>query len=514
MTRKGIVLAAALGLALANPAGAQPGPDTKPPTLVELVSRLNQDPQQRERQLYEDIEIMRRLLNRSLLSAYGVSSATGGRISLLDPGTSLGSSPDGVPLRRPYAQWQGHLSAIRGHALAGGSFHHHAGEAEGSYLKGRGVVYTVTSPVPAHDPRPESAQPAAKPLSEWERLRRELRGERVQAEGGQQERKDARIADVVLKVLADNGRHFAHLADDEQLAVAITFRGQNCALCHGGAGAGGGGERGMPGLPHSGGADPSPGGRGPDESGPGRAAPGGGPPGIGPGSPDLGGAAGPGVPGAPEVGVLFPGGPAEGGGGPGGRAGSTLTSNERVQAVLDQMANHVLLGDLHAKQGRHRDAVRVYEEAATQQDKAVEGVRLYGDVTKTQQLRVYLSGTELFGKLAQSYLAIGDEQKAAQATQRFLDTARAAEHLTQRGGASKATPKKPGTSALPLAPKLIISAPKKLLDQVGAGKMSFEAFKKAATVEYLPFAAGEGADAPGAGGGRTPDTGESPANKN
>jgi hypothetical protein len=46
---------------------------------------------------------------------------------------------------------------------------------------------------------------------------------------------------------------------------------------------------------------------------------------------------------------------------------------------------------------------------------------------------------------------------------------------------------KPASAASPLPARLIITASKRLLDQVGAGKMSLEDFKKAATMEHLTF---------------------------
>ena len=48
--------------------------------------------------------------------------------------------------------------------------------AEGVYLKGQGVVFTVTlPPLPSQPSQPKS--PATKPLSEWEQIRMQLRGE-------------------------------------------------------------------------------------------------------------------------------------------------------------------------------------------------------------------------------------------------------------------------------------------------------------------------------------------------
>ena len=52
-------------------------------------------------------------------------------------------------------------------------------------------------------------------------------------------------------------------------------------------------------------------------------------------------------------------------------------------------------------------------------------------------------------------------------------------------------PAKPGEgqARIVLPAKLIISASKEQLNQVGSGKLSFEEFKKAASVQYLTFKA-------------------------
>ena len=58
---------------------------------------------------------------------------------------------------------------------------------------------------------------------------------------------------------------------------------------------------------------------------------------------------------------------------------------------------------------------------------------------------------------------------------------------------SKAQPAKAASTSppIPLPAKLVVSASKKALDAVAAGKMSFEEFKKAANVEYLSFPSAE-----------------------
>src|SRR5205823_6170293 len=95
---------------------------------------------------------------------------------------------------------------------------------EGTYLKGQGIVFTLTLPPPQRDPRPEVPKPTPKPPNDWERMRKELRQEKPQNEETAQPQKELRLSDIILKMLAENGRHFTQLGENESLTVAITFR--------------------------------------------------------------------------------------------------------------------------------------------------------------------------------------------------------------------------------------------------------------------------------------------------
>src|SRR6202023_439005 len=94
---------------------------------------------------------------------------------------------------------------------------------EGVYLKGHGVVYTVTLPIAAQKPQVPLGQPADKPLSPWEKEQRALRGDKTEptkkAETG-----PPSVSETVLRLLADNGKHFTELAPDETVTVAVVFR--------------------------------------------------------------------------------------------------------------------------------------------------------------------------------------------------------------------------------------------------------------------------------------------------
>ena len=130
--------------------------------------------------------------------------------------------------------------------------------------------------------------------------------------------------------------------------------------------------------------------------------------------------------------------------------------------------DYELLGDLHLKQGQGLEALRAYQQALAKSPDAQHAAAMYL-------------------KLAQLYLTVQkDEAEARQAMEH------ARELLAQAAPAAEKLASKPTPSAelaQPLPSRLIISAPKRLLDQVSAGKMTLEDFKKKATVERLSFGA-------------------------
>src|SRR5262249_44478625 len=104
---------------------------------------------------------------------------------------------------------------------------------EGTYLRGHGVVYSVSLPVHFAEVMHRPAQPARNPLSDGERVRGELRGDKVEAAEPPPPRHQETVANSLLKILAENGHHFTQLPENEQLTVAITLRqSQACTVCH------------------------------------------------------------------------------------------------------------------------------------------------------------------------------------------------------------------------------------------------------------------------------------------
>jgi tetratricopeptide (TPR) repeat protein len=375
--------------------------------------------------MYEDIEVLRRLLNGKLQSEYpparhlahgwgwsncaachanvhaGAASTESWvwghpYVSPADATTPLTNDPNQPWVLDPggkdgitYWVQNGQLKTSNNRwglanyvQWAPGSAQAHPLDTQGVYLKGQGVVYTLTLPPP--EPRPKTdTKPAARPASDWDRVRREVRNEKPEADKKEAPRKETTLADLLLQVLAENGHHFSQLGDNESLTVVVTF---------------------------------------PTE-----------------------------LPAAAKA--------------PASRATEALFSNHKAASAAtsdNPGQDYELLGDLHLKQGRAAEAEQAYQQALAQSKSA----------SRTAALRA---------KMAQALLSGGRAEEAARLLNQLL-----ADKKKEPGTSPQAAqPAAAGGPALPA--KLIVSASKRLLDQAAGGKMSLEDFQKAATVEYLNF---------------------------
>lgn len=398
---------------------------------------------QKTRERYEEIEIMARLLDRGLSRSARIGSLT-------EPLRGAAFSPDGKVLTTEGASGSFRLwDAATGKQLAATGSHHGIAwhGMQGVYLKGQGVIYTLTVPLHFQKPVGGADKPATKPPTEWERTRKELRGEKVEAEKSR-EHADISIADTVLKVLADNGKNLTQLPEGENVTVAITLEHISCVKCHSGVsgsgvmGAGSGSmlRAGMPGMGYPVGTT-SP--FNPNQSSP----PGGAVPGRG--SPAYGSGASSGV-GAGSI------------SGAGSPVGGTRPTDAAFAAARADFRKNALLGDLAMKQNDYKQAADAYLSAFRQYQKLM-------DDSATE-----LEVIEVAAKLARALIAQGKTQEADSIVQTILK-------MTNHLGSSERSSK----PDMPLPGKLIITVPKKVL-QTGAG-MNLEEFRKGAVVEYLTF---------------------------
>jgi hypothetical protein len=390
----------------------------------------------------EEIEIMRRLLEKTLGGLQHAATTTAppvnpfpynqygpysGPITTFQTGSSMpggwgypqGPTPQ-TSTYYPQNYWNPYNTAI---PYTPGTATPERRGPEGVYLKGYGIVYTATIMLPTAPPVADAPTSAPKTLSDWDRTRLELRGEKAEAPKPHAA-KDT-IADAVLKVLATNGKHFSQLGENEQVTVALTLpRHQACTACHGEKGKTGGGTS-------SGTSGSSPGGTSTGSS-----------------------------------------------------TSEPLTKEEqetrnKIKAAKADAEKQILLGELHLKQNKWDQAAAAFEEALKHLSVVQELVQRYGvNPRESQDFRVTADATATVGKLLQAYAALGKTDQADK-TLHLLDKYRETVSVEAPVKAHE-----PAKGELP--GKLVITAPKKLLDLAGSGKVTFEEFKKAATVEYQP----------------------------
>ncbi len=343
--------------------------------------------------MYEDIEILRRILDRKLEPLYpSHPSKTSGMV---------GMQGGMVGMQGGMAGMQGGMRGMSGMSLGLQSMIYPAvipiRSLEGVYLKRQGVIYTATL---------SSLQPPAKvetdgsardwaasvpitlmPADEWESVQRKVRKEKEEPKKPEAS-KPPSLSDVLLKVLAENGHHFSQLGENESLTIVITVHKTNPpSSARKSAGGGSGGS-------------------------------------------------------AKTV----------------SKQTNTSRSDRREEA-----SDFELLGDLHQKQGHYGEAIKAFGRAAAREPGPGpnEAARLYR-------------------KMAQCFLALGQDEEAQEMVGHIHSLRKESEDAKDKPApAAKPVP------ALPV--KLIISAPKKLLDEAKGGKISFEEFRRRARVETLEF---------------------------
>jgi hypothetical protein len=210
---------------------------------------VNQDPftdktsvaQAQKKQMYEDIEIMRRLLKNKIQSLYP-NSARNIYVPNQWDGNVLNQwstiFQEKNLLRNDYLipqlqEGKGNYFIPQG-INQNGNWWQQAQisvplDIEGVYLKGHGIIYTVTLPTSLRDSKSSPPKPQTKPISDWDRVRKEMRGEKVEESPKTDQSKDRSIATGVLELLAENGKNLTQLGDNESITIIITFRSEATA---------------------------------------------------------------------------------------------------------------------------------------------------------------------------------------------------------------------------------------------------------------------------------------------
>lgn len=336
-------------------------------------------------------------------------------------------SPDGRRLASTDATGMVRLwDVTTGKAVANPHHVVEMGSLQGHYLRGHGLVYTGMMPLPT---RPVVAQtPKEDPKrSDWEDARRELRGERVDRT---QTREDANIsiADTLLKVMAENGHRLKLLPDGESLTVALTLgASQDCARCH---------DAGQwhrldlrsnsirsYDMDKSASTETS----------------------------------------APRKPLVTGNNSAAAGGTAGAAKDLRATAREEAQKA-------VMLGDLHVKQGQTAQAAELYR-------KALEVLHKIENPASDWEMEIM----ELTVKWSRLMVALGKKDEATEALKRVAERV---ERFTKSRVQAKSAKE---SEEIPLASRLILRVPKKVLDQMGTGKMTYEDFRKSSTIEHLSF---------------------------
>jgi hypothetical protein len=302
---------------------------------------------------------------------------------------------------------------------------------EGVYLKGHGIVYTITLPPPPGDPLANSAAPA-KPTSPWDRELQALRGDKTEAKPTTPAAPPS-LSETVVRLLADNGKHFTELADTENVTVAVVFRTgmafpvQDCMNCHAAEGS----------KSRLGTSDPN----------------------------------------APAL--RFESGAA---------SGRRLDADTALQDAVRQTREALALGDLHARQGKFAEAVQEYMKAEPVLEKLLAPLQKNPEqFSEAYRLQAVLLARELWGKLSLAMLAQGQGDAARQVLQVDYTWAKWLDSSVQRK-----TLAQPAPATVPA--RLTITASKKSLEAVGSGKMALDDFRKAVTIDYLALPKSEPSD--------------------
>ena len=214
-------------------------PASAMPQTVQIQNEIQKELHQAR--VYQDIEIMLRLVQRRVAGFLNSCQkchvpGPGERTVLLDdPSASArGYGEEGAMDKEvlsgknvsgAFDTWVLGLTDGRAARIASSE----AIVIDGHYLKGQGVIFVAQLPASlamfTREPPAHPLKKPAQPINEWDLIRRQLWGEKVKtAKAPPDDPHQTTIQDVLLQVLADNGKHFQSLATNENLTLTVTFR--------------------------------------------------------------------------------------------------------------------------------------------------------------------------------------------------------------------------------------------------------------------------------------------------
>jgi hypothetical protein len=434
------------------------------------MSRGRKDPAHNLRQTYEDIEIYRRLLTRSLMPfTSGEQRSTLANqttfLRLVTPTVVTNEHPTDRFLNQGKSQSPSERFFTHDKPNPHADIEYHSLRVEGVRLPQGGIVFTADVPgkltLPATK-KPEKQRPQ---LSDWERVRLEFRGEKVEVAAKTDRQDQPHVVDAVLHSLAENGQHLSGLTPDQNVTVVLTFRGawtQQCMKCHTNVTASHtdippGSERSTTSF-----TDAFPSGANLNSF-------------TGNQTDNLLGSSPPRTGDEQSSSRTF------------NPLGAQLNSSSHSYGTAP--GDQAILGDLHFKQGRFDEAVAAYskslQEVSANSAKELDTL----PTSASPKLRgLVLKLIELQNKIIQCEAALKHEEKVEQGVAKLSRWTARLEQIEMNSKKAKADKTEKVKASAPALPeKLIVVASKGLLDRVGKHQMTFEDFKALARVEYVKF---------------------------
>ena len=440
----------------------QPGTQQPNTTLVTLATfaRGSADASHDFHQTYEDIEIYRRLLTKALTPFVANNQASNSTLGTFFPNQN--------PYMRSYQEAY-RATFATGTQNVHADLEHRPLQVEGVYLSSTGIVFTAD--VPGKLLLPDLTKPDTKPkqLTEWDRTRRELRGEKIEPAVKAPPQNSLNFVDSVLRSLAENGHNLSGLTPEQNVVVALTFRGygmQQCQKCHTTVSA-----MSADNFFHI----PAPVATNANETffhG------------------DLNSTAG-------QPSNSLPAQLSEGSQESQALRNYALQTSLPVQpqgqAKTVAQNDQAILGDLHFKQGRFAEASAAYSKSLKELSISGDDVwKMNPSLSDPQVRAVILKSIELQNRIIQCEAAMKHEEKVDQGVAVLKNWMSQLERMEKKAKDSKSSASGKANSGISAVPeKLIVIASKALLDRVGKHQITFEDFKAQVRVEYVKFDSSE-----------------------